>query len=93
MGAILSGHDGRRGYIYHTAVLAEYRGRGIGSALVEAAVEALRWEGITRVCLNIMESNERGKAFWTRRGWEKKEFLEFYSKAITDLDNPPLFKV
>lgn len=93
VGAILTGHDGRRGYIYHTVVLPEYRGRGIASDLVEAAVEALQKEGITRVCLNVMETNEQGKKFWTDKGWEKKDFLGFYSKAITDKENLPLFKV
>lgn len=92
-GAILCGHDGRRGYIYHTVVLPEYRGRGIASSLIEAAVGALKEEGITRVCLNVMETNEQGKAFWTNRGWEKKDFLGFYSKSITDKENLPLFKV
>lgn len=92
VGAILAGHDGRRGYIYHTVVLPEYRGKGLGSSLVETAVAALRDEGITRVCLNVMESNEQGKAFWRSRGWEKKDFLGFYSKAITDRENLPLFK-
>lgn len=93
VGAILSGHDGRRGYIYHTVVLPEYRGRGIASGLVDAAVEALQKEGITRVCLNVMETNEQGKKFWLSKGWEKKDFLGFYSKAITDKENLPLFKV
>ena len=93
VGAILSGHDGRRGYIYHTVVLPEYRGRGIASSLVEKAVEALQKEHITRVCLNVMETNESGKNFWTDRGWEKKDFLGFYSKSITDKENLPLFKV
>ncbi len=92
-GAILSGHDGRRGYIYHTAVLPGYRGQGIASGLIEATVEALRKEGITRVCLNVMETNERGKKFWISKGWEKKDFLGFYSRAITDKENLPLFKV
>lgn len=93
VGAILSGHDGRRGYIYHTVVLPEYRGQGIASNLVEAAVEALQKEGITRVCLNVMETNEQGKKFWISKGWEKKDFLGFYSKAITDKENLPLFQV
>lgn len=93
IGAILCGHDGRRGYIYHTAVLPEYRGQGIASGLVDAAVGALQREGITRVCLNVMETNEQGKQFWTKKGWEKKDFLGFYSKAITDLENLPLFEV
>jgi ribosomal protein S18 acetylase RimI-like enzyme len=47
-GAILSGHNGRRGFIYHAAVKAGLRGRGIGSALVDAALDALRKEGITK---------------------------------------------
>ena len=93
VGAILCGHDGRRGYIYHTAVLPEYRGWGIGSRLVEAAVAALQREGITRVCLNVMAANEQGKRFWTGRGWERKDFLEFYSKSITDKENLPLFEI
>lgn len=91
-GAVLCGHDGRRGYIYHTVVSPEYRRRGIASALVEAAVNALKEEGITRVCLNVMERNEQGKAFWASRGWEKKEFLGFYSRQITDKENLPLFE-
>ena len=93
VGAILSGHDGRRGYIYHTVVLPEYRGQGIGSSLVEAVVAALQRESITRVCLNVMAANEQGKRFWTGRGWERKDFLEFYSKSITDKENLPLFEV
>jgi len=93
IGAILSGHDGRRGYIYHTVVLPEYRRRGIGSDLVNMAVEALQKEDITRVCLNVMETNEQGKKFWMDKGWEKKDFLGFYSKSITDKENLPMFKI
>lgn len=93
IGAILSGHDGRRGYIYHTVVLPEYRRQGIATNLVDMAVKALQEEGITRVCLNVMETNEQGKKFWIDRGWEKKDFLGFYSKAITDKENLPLFKI
>ena len=93
VGAILCGHDGRRGYIYHTVVQDGHRGQGIGSALIDAAIAALQREGITRVCLNVMERNVDGKQFWTKRGWEKKEFLGFYSRSITNQENLPLFKV
>lgn len=93
VGAILSGHDGRRGYIYHTTVLPEYRRQGIGSHLVDAVIQALQKEGITRVCLNVMETNEQGKIFWIKKGWEKKDFLGFYSRSITNQENLPLFKV
>lgn len=93
IGAILCGHDGRRGYIYHTVVCPEYREQGIGTALASAATAALKKEGITRVCLNVMDSNESGKLFWINQGWEKKDFLSFYSKSITDKENLPLFSV
>lgn len=93
VGAILCGHDGRRGYIYHTVVLPDYRRRGIASSLVESAIAALQKEGITRVCLNVMETNEQGKKFCISKGWEKKDFLGFYSKSITDKENLPLFEI
>lgn len=92
IGAILCGNDGRRGYIYHTAVSGDFRNQGIATQLISAAVAALQEEGITRVCLNVMETNEQGKAFWQHRGWEKKDFLGFYSKSITDSENVPLFE-
>lgn len=91
-GVILCGHDGRRGYIYHTVVRSGCRNRGIATALIEAAISALQKEGITRVCLNVMETNEKGKLFWQKRGWEKKDFLGFYSRAITERENLALFK-
>lgn len=93
IGAILCGNDGRRGYIYHTVVQTDYRNQGIATQLIEAAVSALQKEGITRVCLNVMETNEQGKAFWEKRGWERKDFLDFYSKSITEKENVPLFEL
>lgn len=92
IGAILCGHDGRRGYIYHTTVLPGYRRQGVATALIEAAEKSLQEQGITRVCLNVMETNDAGKQFWQNRGWEKKDFLGFYSKGITDQENLPLFQ-
>ena len=93
VGVILCGNDGRRGYIYHTVVKREFRNCGIGTNLIENAILALKKEGITRVCLNVMETNEQGKQFWQNRGWEKKDFLGFYSKSITDKVNEPLFTI
>lgn len=93
IGTILCGHDGRRGYIYHTVVEVGHRNQGIATNLIKAAVSALQQEGITRVCLNVMETNECGKSFWRKSGWEKKDFLGFYSKSITDQENIPLFDI
>lgn len=69
VGTIMSGHDGRRGYLTHLAVDGEYRRRGIGQALVEKAVEAMRREGVPAANLFILNSNTAGRAFWEAQGW------------------------
>lgn len=84
-GVIISGHDGRRGYIYHTAVHPEYRRRGIASALVEAAVDALQKCGIHKVALVVFERNAEGNAFWERVGFSRREDLVYRNKAISEI--------
>lgn len=42
VGAILCGHDGRRGCMYHVCVDPEYRMRGIGKSMVVFAMNALK---------------------------------------------------
>ena len=51
VGAILCGHDGRRGCLYHVCVDEAYRRRGIGRAMVVQSMEALKEEGISNVSL------------------------------------------
>lgn len=87
VGCIMGGHDGRRGYIYHTLVLPEYRHRGLGKALVDAVVQALLKENVTRVDLVVLGSNESGKKFWSSLGWENQTTVCFFGKGITDQDN------
>lgn len=82
VGVILSGHDGRRGFIYHTAVDVEHRGKGTGKALVYRALEALRSEGIAKVALVVFERNEIGNGFWERIGFEKRTDLVYRNMLI-----------
>lgn len=85
VGAILSGHDGRRGYLYHTAVSVTYRNKGIGSALLEAALAALRAEGISKAALVVFKSNEVGNSFWEQKGFHAREDLNYRNRALTEL--------
>ena len=82
VGVILCGQDGRRGYIYHTVVKSNYRGQGIGKALLEAVFCALEQDGITRAGLIVLGTNEIGNSFWKSQGWEKRADLNYYCKAI-----------
>ena len=83
-GALLSGHDGRRGFIYHAAVRQEYRRRGLGSALVAAAEYALAQEGIHKIALVVFAANEAGNRFWEKRGFSAREDLVYRDKNLHD---------
>lgn len=82
IGAIICGHDGRRGYIYHTAVRADRRGQGIGKALVQAAVAALKNEGITRAGLFVYADNQLGQGFWRSQGWSIRPDLVYHNLPL-----------
>ncbi|MDO4323351.1 MAG: GNAT family N-acetyltransferase [Lachnospiraceae bacterium] len=85
VGAVLSGHDGRRGYIYHTAVLTEYRNRGIARALAEHVMNALEQEGINKAALVAFGRNETGNGFWERMGFTVRDDLVYRNKNIREL--------
>jgi N-acetylglutamate synthase len=70
VGAVLCGHDGRRGWIYHLAVSLAYRGRGVGKLLLEECCRGLRSAGIKRAIILVDGDNSAGKEFWVRNGWE-----------------------
>jgi ribosomal protein S18 acetylase RimI-like enzyme len=82
-GVILSGQDGRRGYIYHMCVAEAYRRQGIGSKLVERCLTALKAEGINKVALLVFNRNEAGNAFWTGIGWKKSD-VNYYTFTLNE---------
>ena len=89
IGAVLAGHDGRRGFIQHMTVLPEYRNQGIASRLVEKAMNALDHEGIHKVALVAFQKNEVGNAFWESVGFTKREDLFYRNKNIHELEYRP----
>ncbi len=85
-GVILAGHDGRRGYIHHTCVAPELWGRRIGTKLVDAALEALRTEGICKAALVVFSQNERGNGFWEKTGFTERIDLVYRNKELITLE-------
>jgi ribosomal protein S18 acetylase RimI-like enzyme len=69
-GAVLCGHDGRRGLIYHLAVAPAQHGKGIGRLLVRECVTQLRAAGIVRALIFVAGENAGAHSFWLRTGWE-----------------------
>lgn len=84
VGAILCGHDGRRGCLYHVCVDAQYRMRGIGKAMVVYAMEALKKEQINKVSLIAFTKNDVGNAFWNEIGWTKRKDLNYYDFTLNE---------
>ena len=84
VGAILCGHDGRRGCLYHVCVREEYRMRGSGRQMVTCAMEALKEEGISKVSLIAFTVNDVGNAFWNRIGWTRRMDLNYYDFTLNE---------
>lgn len=85
IGAILAGNDGRRGYIYHTAVSPAHQRRGIGTELVRAALQALEHLGIAKVALVVFDRNASGNRFWERLGFQPRPDLVYRDHALVEL--------
>ena len=82
VGAILCGHDGRRGCLYHVCVHEDYRMHGIGRAMVVHCMNALQQEGINKVSLIAFTKNDICNAFWKQIGWTKREDLNYYDFVL-----------
>jgi ribosomal protein S18 acetylase RimI-like enzyme len=84
VGAILCGHDGRRGCLYHVCVDPDYRLRGIGKSMVVFAMQALKKENINKVSLIAFTKNDIGNAFWHTIGWTERLDLNYYDFTLND---------
>ena len=82
VGAVLAGHDGRRGYLHHLAVRPNWRRRGIGGALVDASLTRLAAAGIPKCNLFLFDHNETGRAFWEQHGWSARVDLVVMQKPL-----------
>ena len=84
VGAILCGHDGRRGCFYHVCVQREYRKHGIGKAMAVFCMKALQEEEINKVSLIAFQKNEGGNQFWRKVGWTFREDLNYYDFTLNE---------
>jgi putative acetyltransferase len=82
VGAVLCGHDGRRGYMHHLAVQPAYRRQGIGQALVEHCLARLKAAGIDKCHIFVYSANQAGQAFWNKTGWVLRTNLVLMSREL-----------
>ena len=86
VGVILTGNDGRRGYIYHTAVHPQYRRQGIATQLVETALQALQRAGINKASLVVFADNEAGNRFWQKMGFSPRTDLVYRDYPLAEME-------
>ncbi len=80
IGTVLAGHDGRRGFIHHMAVLPEFRRRHIGNKLATEAIKRIFEDGIDKTHIFCYQDNFTGQDFWTSLGFKKRGDLFVYSR-------------
>lgn len=83
IGAVLGGHDGRRGAIYHLVVGKVFRGKGIGKQLLNHVTTAFAEIGIERCHIHVYADNQSGLDFWQKNGWFTRPELVLLSKDIS----------
>jgi ribosomal protein S18 acetylase RimI-like enzyme len=69
VGTILAGYDGHRGWLYSVAVHPSHRQKGLGSALVRRAEQALTERGCMKLNLQVMSGNESVDGFYESLGY------------------------
>ena len=82
VGAVLCGHEGRRGYLHHLAVSQDQRGLGLGRLLVDTCLAELKRAGITRCNIFVFADNDDGMAFWKHTGWALRDDLRMMQKQL-----------
>ena len=78
-GTVMCGYDGRRGYVYHLAVVDSNRRKGVGSALMKLAIAKLKDVGAGKIHLMIMIENECAKMFYKKLGFQNRNDIALMS--------------
>ena len=79
VGCVMSGHDGRRGYLQHLVVLPAYRRKGVANALVEHCLSELEKLGISKCHIDVFKTNALASAYWESQGWTLRSDIHRYS--------------
>ncbi len=82
VGTILGGTDGRKGFIYHTAVDPACQRRKIASYLIDRVCANFKQQKITKIGLFIVAENDGGKTFWRKKGWSFRPDILYLDRDL-----------
>ncbi len=75
------GHDGHRGWIYYLGVDPDHQRKDYGRAIMAAAEDWLRRQGVQKIMLMVRPDNTNVRAFYDRLGYETQERV-IYAKWL-----------
>lgn len=84
VGVVMAGYDGHRGWINYLAVCPEYRGAGIGRALMDEAEQRLRARGCPKINLQVRGSNAEALAYYERLGFTVDDAVSLGKRLESD---------
>lgn len=82
VGAILSGHDGRRGFINHLGVDINFRRKGIATRLLQNVEKNFECLGIKKEALFVLKDNASAQNFYESIGWKEETIVKTYCKLV-----------
>jgi ribosomal protein S18 acetylase RimI-like enzyme len=75
------------GGVLGVGVLQDYRGQGIGTALIRAAIDMARATGLTRIELTVREQNARAIELYERLGFVREGVKRNAVRVDGDYEN------
>lgn len=82
VGSVIGGYDGRRGLLYHLAVARAFRGRGIGTGLLNEVESRLRAKGCLKCYLMVTLDNDEAAQYYEHHGWHLMDYVRPYGKDL-----------
>jgi ribosomal protein S18 acetylase RimI-like enzyme len=86
--SVMVGHDGHRGWVYYVAVDPDCRGKGFGRAIMQAAEDWLRPQGIVKMQLLVRGDNTKVQAFYETLGYDEQDRV-IYAKWLDGREPTP----
>ena len=88
LGIVREGHPGLRHVAsLGMAVLPEWRGKGIGAALMSEAFRWARWAGVEKISLTVFPHNVRAAGLYRRFGFVEEGRLVRHTKKTSGYDD------
>lgn len=85
IGTVMAGYDGHRGWLYSVSVDPQHRQKGVGSALVRHAEQALSALGCMKINLQITAGNEQVTAFYEALGYSVEPRVSMGKKVAENI--------